>query len=161
MLLSLLSMVSPVFAGAATSTFTVSATVVNNCAITTTPLAFGAYDPVLANQTTPVDATGTVTITCTRGAASTVGLQAGQNGLRAVGTTRAMTNSASGYLSYEIYRDSTRTVVWGDSGGAAFTPPVAPSRDPRTYTTYGRIPPGQDVPAGTSYTDTVTATVNF
>ena len=86
--------------------------------------------------------------------------QHGANGANASGTTRAM-NSGSDYLSYEIYQDATRTTVWGNSGTGLFTPPTAPSKSPRTFTTYGRVPAAQDVPASTSYTDSVTATVNF
>ncbi len=151
---------APAFAASATSSFSVSATVSNNCTITTAAISFGAYDPTVSNLSTPLDATGSVTITCTKGAATTVGLSAGANSANATGTTRAM-KSGSDYLSYELYQDTGRATVWGNAGVALFTPPVAPSKDPRTFTTYGRIPAGQDVPAGTSYTDTVTATVNF
>jgi spore coat protein U domain-containing protein, fimbrial subunit CupE1/2/3/6 len=151
---------APAFAASATSSFSVSATVTNNCTITTAAINFGAYDPTVTNLSTPLDATGSVTITCTKGAVTTVGLSAGANGANATGTTRAM-KSGSDYLSYELYQDTGRATVWGNSGTGLFTPPVAPSKDLRTFTTYGRIPAGQDVPAGTTYTDTVTATVNF
>ncbi len=150
----------PAFAGSAASNFTVTASVANNCTISTTALAFGAYDPVVANASTALDNTGSVTITCTKGVATTIGLNTGSNGANATGTTRAM-KSGSDYLSYEIYQNSGRTTLWGNSGGDAFTPANAPDRNPRTFTSYGRVPAGQDVPAGTSYTDTVTATVNF
>jgi spore coat protein U domain-containing protein, fimbrial subunit CupE1/2/3/6 len=151
---------APAFAASATSSFSISATVTNNCTITTSAISFGAYDPTVSNLSTPLDATGSVTITCTKGAATTLGLSAGANSANATGTTRAM-KSGSDYLSYELYQDTGRATVWGNSGTSLFTPPVAPSKDPRTFTTYGRIPAGQDVPAGTTYTDTVTATVNF
>jgi spore coat protein U-like protein len=151
---------APAFAASATSNFSVSATVTNNCTITTAAISFSGYDPTGTNLSAPLDATGSVTITCTKGAATTVGLSAGANFANATGTTRAM-KSGSDYLSYELYQDTGRATVWGNSGGGLFTPPVAPSKDPRTFTTYGRIPAGQDVPAGTTYTDTVTATINF
>jgi spore coat protein U-like protein len=151
---------APAFAGPANSNFSVSATVANNCTITTTAISFGAYDPTIANLTTPLDGAGSVTITCTKGATTTVGLTAGNNGPNATGTTRAM-KSGSDYLSYEIYQESGHATVWGNSGAALLTPPVAPDKNARTFPTYGRIPAGQDVPAGASYTDTVTATVNF
>jgi len=150
----------PAIAGSATSTFAVTASVSNNCTISTTAISFGGYDPVVANSSTPLDSAGSITITCTKGAATTIGLNAGSNGASASGTTRAM-KSGSNYLSYEIYQDSTRTTVWGNSGTDLFTPPVAPSHAPRVFTTYGRVPADQDVGAGASYSDTVMATVNF
>jgi len=150
----------PALAGSATSNFTVTATVANNCSISTAGISFGAYDPIVANASAPLDAAGSVTIQCTKGATTTIGLSAGNNGANATGTTRAM-KSGSDYLSYEIYQDSGRASVWGNSGSALFTPAAAPSSAPRPFTTYGRVPAGQDVPAGASYTDTVTATVNF
>jgi spore coat protein U-like protein len=151
---------APAFAGSATSNFTVTASVANNCSISTTGISFGAYDPIVANATTALDSTGSVTIACTKGATTTIGLNAGNNGANATGTTRAM-KSGSDYLSYEIYQNTGRTTLWGNSGADLFTPVAAPSSAPRTFTTYGRVPAGQDVPAGASYTDTVTATVNF
>jgi len=156
----LLVAAAPAFAGSATSNFSVTASVASNCTISTTSIAFAAYDPIVANATTPLDATGSVIITCTKGAATTIGLNAGLNGASATGTTRAM-KSGTDYLSYEIYQDSGRTIVWGNSGAGLLTPAVAPDKNPRTFTTNGRVPAGQDVPAGASYTDTVTATVNF
>ncbi len=151
---------APAFAGSATSSFSVSASVSNNCTISTAAISFGAYDPIVANATTPLDATGTVTITCTKGAATTIGLNAGNNSASASGTTRAM-KSGSDYLSYEIYQNAGHTTLWGNSGADLFTPAAAPDKNARTFTTYGRVPAAQDVPASASYTDTVTATVNF
>ena len=147
--------------GSATSSFTVSASVVASCTISSTTLAFGNYDPIVTNATTPLDVNGSVTITCTKGAATTIGLDAGQNGLNAAGTTRAMaTAGPADYLSYELYQDTTRATLWGNSGANLFTPPAAPSKSARTFPIYGRIPAAQGSTTG-SYTDTVVATVNF
>ena len=98
-----------------------------------------------------------MTIACTKGATTTMGLSLGSN---ASGTTRRMTDGASNYLTYEIYQDSGRATVWGNSGAGLYTPAAAPSKTARSFTAYGRVTAGQDVPAA-SYTDTVTATVNF
>ena len=89
----------------ATASLTVTANVSKNCTITTAPVTFGAYDPVTANATAPLDGIGTVTVTCTKGAAAKVGLGAGSN---AQGTTRRMTGGAAAFLTYELYKD-TRT----------------------------------------------------
>ena len=145
-----------VHAGSAATSLATSASISNNCTISTAALAFGAYDPVVANASSNLDGTGTVTIACTKGATTTIALDLGGN---ASGSTRRLTDGSSNYLSYQIYQDSGRTTVWG-TGTDVQTPAAAPSKAARNFTAYGRVTSNQDVPAG-SYADTVTATVNF
>ena len=134
-----------------------SATVTNNCTISTAALAFGSYDPVVANASTNLDGTGTVVVACTKGSTATIGLGLGAN---ASGSTRRMRDGASNYLTYELYQDSGRTTVWGNAGAGLSAPVAAPSKAARNFTVYGRVTSNQDVPAG-SFNDTVVATVNF
>ena len=141
----------------ASASLAVSASVSKNCTITTAPVNFGAYDPVAANATAPLDNTGTVTITCTKGAVSKVGLGVGSN---AQGTTRRMSQGAAAYLNYELYKDASHATVWGDTVDTALDIPAAPNRNPRAFTVYGRVAAAQDATVG-NYTDTVVATVNF
>jgi spore coat protein U-like protein len=144
-------------AASASTSLSVTATVNNNCTISTAALAFGTYDPIVTNASSPLDGTGTVTIACTKGATTTIGLGLGAN---ASGSTRRMTDGSGNYLTYEAYQDSSHSTVWGTSGAGLLTPAAAPSKAARDFTVYGRVAGNQDVPAG-SYTDTVTATVNF
>jgi spore coat protein U-like protein len=144
-------------ADSATAVITVSATVKRNCLITTTPLAYGAYDPVGANATAPLDATGTVSLTCTRGTTASIGLDAGAN---ASGSVRRMTSGGTAYLTYDLYLDTGRTTVWTNATGGMLDVGAAPTKDPRSFTVYGRVPGAQDVPTGT-FNDSVVATVNF
>jgi spore coat protein U-like protein len=139
------------------ASLTVTANVSKNCTITTSPVNFGAYDPVAANATAPLDGTGILTVTCTKGAMAHVGLSPGSN---AQGSTRRMQQSATSFLTYEIYKDAGRTIVWGNDIGSNLDIGPAPNRNPRTFTAYGRVPQAQDATVG-SYTDTVVATVNF
>ena len=148
---------SQVVAGSATANLRVTASVGANCTISTAAVAFPAYDPVVANASTNDDGTGSVIITCTRGTAATIGLGLGAN---ASGSQRRMKDATTDYLNYELYQDAGRATVWGTTGAGLLSPAAAPDKNPRTFTVYGRIPSGQDVPAG-SYTDTVVATVNF
>ena len=145
------------WAATATANLGVSATVTNNCTISTAALAFGSYDPVVAHASTDLDGTGTVIVACTKGATATIGLGLGSN---ASGSVRRMKDSGSNYITYELYRDASRSTVWGTSGGALLSPGAAPSKAARNFTVYGRVASNQDVPAG-SYNDTVVATVNF
>jgi spore coat protein U-like protein len=71
-----------------------------------------------------------------------------------------MGQGAAAYLTYELYKDTQRAAVWGDTVDTALDIPAAPNRNPRTFTAYGRVPAAQDATVG-NYTDTVLATVNF
>ena len=146
-----------VTAATATANLAVSATVTNNCTIATSPVTFGAYDPVVANASANLDATGTVTVACTKGATATVGLGGGNN---ALGAVRRLKDAGTNYLTYELYQDSSRSTLWGDTGAALYAPGAAPNKNPRNFTVFARVAANQDVPAG-DYADTVVATVNF
>jgi spore coat protein U-like protein len=139
------------------ASLTVSATVTKNCTISTAPVNFGNYDSVAANATAPLDAIGTITVTCTKGAAAKVGLNAGAN---AAGATRQMLGGTSQHLAYELYKDTSRATVWGNTDADSLDIGPAPNRNPRDFTVYGRVAAAQDATVG-SYTDTVLATVNF
>jgi spore coat protein U-like protein len=149
-------MAAPALAQTATANLSVTATVTKNCSITTTAVAFGSYDPVVANATTPLDGTGSVVVTCTKGAGTRIDLGLGGN---ASGSVRRMLGGAD-LLTYELYTDSGRSTVWGSGAGAGQTIAAAPNKNPRTFTVYGRVAAGQDVGAA-SYADTVVATINF
>lgn len=56
----------------ATATVATSASVTANCKITTVPIAFGAYDPLIANNTLAAVAQAPETVYCTKGSYPTV-----------------------------------------------------------------------------------------
>lgn len=142
-------------AGSANANLPVSVVVSNNCTITTAAVTFAGYDPLSA---TDADSTGgSVTITCTKGATTSIGLD---NGANASSGQRRMKDATTDYLNYFLFSDSGRTTTWGNAAGSWVVPPAAPDKTPRPYAVYGRITAGQDVPSGT-YNDTVVATVNF
>jgi spore coat protein U-like protein len=150
-------------AATATSNFTVTATVIASCTISTTAIAFGNYDPVVANASTPVDANGTVTVACTSGAATTVGMNQGSNPTgtsTAAAPLRQMASGAVNRMRYDLYQDAARTTVWADIGTAGAQAYNSTTKNPTTLNIYGRIPSGQDAVTG-AYTDTVTATIQF
>ena len=147
---------TPAWAGSASADLLVTATVIPSCVISTTPVAFGVYDPVVTNSAAAADTSGTVTIACTKGSNHTITLDLGKH---ATGGTRRMSDGLGEFMTYELYQDSARTRVWG-TGANAHTPDPAPSSLPRTFTVHGRLPGAQDVAVG-AYTDIVVATVNF
>ncbi len=144
-------------AATATANLSVTASVTNNCTISTVALAFGSYDPVVANASANLDGTGTVVVACTKGATATIGLG---NGSNYSGGVRRMGNGGSEFLSYEVYHEAARTTVWTNTGGGLLSTGAAPSKAARNFTVYGRVTSNQDVPAG-NYSDTVVASVNF
>lgn len=149
---------APLFAATATSNLAVNASVAANCLISTTAVAFGAYDPLTLNATTPAGdlaGTGTVVVTCTKGAGTSIDLGLG---LHASGTTRQMNAGGLDNLTYELYQ-AAGGAVWG-TGVNGLTIAVAPSKAARTWTVYGKVLGGQDVAAG-NYADTVVATINY
>ena len=147
-------------AGSKSTTFNVSSSVAANCTISATDLNFGAYDPLVANKTTPLDVNTTVTVLCTKGSTGvTVGLDLGTH---AAAGSRFMSNGTDS-LQYELFSDSAGGTVWSNAGAGlvtwpAFGPIGAGTGTP--HTVFGRVAAGQDVSVG-SYSDTVTATVNF
>jgi spore coat protein U-like protein len=149
-----LSQPEPLLAsGTATANLSVSATVISTCTVTAGVLAFGNYDPTSAGN---LDQSGTFAVACTKGTGATVGLDLGQN---ASGSTRRMI-SGSEYLSYELYKETARTNVWGNSGSALVTLAAASSVAAQTLTVYGRVTSGQSISTGV-FLDTVTITVTF
>ncbi|MET0595306.1 MAG: spore coat U domain-containing protein [Polyangiaceae bacterium] len=148
-------------AATATANLGVSATVSSNCSISTSPVAFGSYDPVGTNAATPLDTAGTVTVTCTSGASTTITL--GQGGNAGGGSTdaspvRRMRDSGSAYLSYALYQDASRMTTWGNTSGTGVNHTGTGSSS--NISVYGRVAAGQNVASG-SYSDTVVATITF
>lgn len=144
------------YAGSSSSSFNVTASVVQNCVITTNALVFGSYDPIVANGSVSqsLDASTALTVACTRGASGvTIALDSGTSGSRTM-----MDAVSSGTLNYQLYSDSTRTTVWDATTTVSYAPT---SKAAVTFTVYGRIPGGQDAPVGAGYADQVKATVNF
>lgn len=157
-----LALPAAAFAGTSTGALTVNASVAQNCLINSPTLAFGAYDPIVTNATSALQAQATATFTCTQGATAVyVTANTGNNAAHASGTTRAMNGTGSTYLSYDLYTDSGYSTLWNatNSGGHTFQPTFASSQT-ATATIYGSIPAGQNVQVST-YSDSVTMTINF
>lgn len=140
----------------ASGTLTVTASVASVCLIANGTLAFGSYDPTSA---TALTGSTTVTLTCTLGTPYQIGLDAG-TGSGATTTTRKLT-SGGNTLSYQLFRDASRTLNWGNSLGVdTLDATSSGSSLSNTITVYGRIPAGAAVPTG-SYSDSVAITVTY
>ncbi len=144
-------------AATVTNSMPVKITLVAACNVTTvapTTLDFGSGIGLL---TANIDQTSTITVTCSNNASYNIGLDAGL-ATGATVTTRAMTNGAA-TVKYAIYRDSGRTLNWGNT---VLTDTLAGTGSgvPQTITVYGRVPV-QTTPAANTYNDTVGVTVTY
>jgi spore coat protein U-like protein len=147
-------------ANPATTTFQVSATVLKNCTVGATNVAFPNYTPTAGAQT----ANGTVSVSCTKSTAFTVSLN---KGTTAGGTIaqRLMSDGAGDALQYNLYTTSGLATVWGDGTGTSVTQggTGAGMASPVALTVYGNLPDSaanQAVPPA-AYTDTVTVSVAY
>mgnify|MGYP003576107989 CR=1 FL=1 len=93
-------------ADTASSTLGVSATVTENCTVSTAPVAFGSVNTLSGGN---VDATGGVTVTCTNGTPWAAAASAG-TGSGASMATRKMVSGAN-TLNYTLYTNAARTSV--------------------------------------------------
>jgi spore coat protein U-like protein len=163
---------APGIANAASSTTNVpvNATVAQVCSITTSSsLSFNVYDPVNVNLTAPLNATGQISVACSKGATGmTIGLD---NGAHVVGQQRQMLGTLNlAFLGYSISQPSTNaagatctfpgSTNWTNVGNGLLSLTNATTSTARLYNVCGSIPGGQNV-ASDTYTDVVIATINF
>ncbi len=159
LLLTALSCPLSGWAGTASNSFQVTATVTSSCTVSGTTLNFGAsIDPLAASV--PLDATSTLSVVCTNTTPYTVALNAGANaGGPANFSARAMKSGVHS-LGYQLYLDAGRATVWGDGTASSSTSAGTGTGSTQTLTIYGRLPSLANVVPG-SYTDTVTVTVSY
>lgn len=161
---SSLAAASSAHAATATANLTVTATVGSSCSINSGALNFGNYDPLVLNASTGVDllGSGTLNVQCTLLGTAVVTLGQGANA--AAGSTdaaplrRMLNTTSTNYLSYSLYQDVTRLIVWGNTAGTGL--PYLGTGLSTPVIVYGTVPKGQNVPSGT-YNDTVVATITF
>jgi len=138
-----------------TASLSVSVNVANNCIITALPVVFPDYDPIVTHASSPDNtSSGSVTITCNKGGATTIALDLGKNA--ASGTQPYMKNGTD-TLPYLLYSDSPGGTKWS---GTTLDVSAGTSQLAQVHTVYGQIPAAQPASFGT-YSDTVTATVDF
>lgn len=136
----------------ASDSFAVTGPISPICSVSAGTLGFGAYSGSIVN------ATATVTVNCTNSAPYQVSLGGGSN---QSGSARRMAGPLSGYLSYQLFRDSARTLAWGDgSAQLGARQSGTGNGSAQNLTVYGRIPAGQ-MPAVGTYSDSVVVTVEY
>lgn len=146
--------------GASTGTpsqfpFTVNGSVPNTCTLTPKPVPDLAFGNVPGLITANVDRTTAIGLVCTGRTAWQIGLD---NGLNASGAVRRMRSAGGQFVSYELYRNSPRSLRWGNTLGSD-TLAGTGSGTAQSLTVYGRVAP-QTANLGT-YSDTIVVTVTY
>ncbi|RKP52727.1 Csu type fimbrial protein [Trinickia fusca] len=134
--------------------FTASATVVNNCNISTTNVSFAAAG-VLSSA---FNALGSISAQCTNGDAWSIALNGGSSGN--VVSRSMQRTGGGGTVSYQLYTDSAHTSAWGDGTAGTTTVTGIGTGNTQVVTVYGVVP-SQTTPAPGNYLDSITATISF
>jgi len=140
------------------ATFTVSATVVDNCLVSAGDLNLGTFD-----GNADLASTSTITVRCSNNTDYTVDLSAGSSGNV---LNRTMTSATSSVpLTYNLYTDPLHSQVWADGTGTTGRASGLGTgmANTLTHTVYGFLEAAVNlgqVDAG-SYSDTITATITY
>lgn len=131
--------------------FTATAAVLPNCLVSAQDVNFG----IRGVLDTVVDATGAIAARCTQGTPYTIGLN---GGLSNVSPTQRRMTRAGRFVLYGLYRNSIRTLPWGDDVSNRYT--GLGTGLSQNLPVYGRVPAQATPPPGT-YSDTVVVTVRY
>ena len=148
-------------AATVTTPMAVQMTIAASCTVSASTLDFGTQ--TLIDIGADIDATATLTVTCTNATPYNVALNAGLNdGGAGISGRKLKIGATTDTVDYQLYRDSGRTQVWGvTTSGSPDVVSGTGSGDNQTITVYGRVPTGQANPKIGTYNDTVTVTVNY
>ena len=139
----------------AQTTFRVTARVNAVCEVTSNDLAFGTYNP---KASSPHQVSSMVRATCTPGATYQVGLNEGTSPGATINQRKMV--SGSNTLNYQLYSDSARSAIWGNTPGTDTVTPPPGTGLSQDLPVYGTIPPAQSAAVG-DYTDTITVRVYY
>ena len=142
-------------AATANSSFQVNLTIQGECKVqSASNVNFGSQGVIDAN----IDTTNAIGVQCTNSTPYTVALSAGA-GSGATVAARKMTSAANDTVSYALYRDASRTQLWGVTQNVD-TAAGTGNGAVQTYTAYGRVP-AQSTPAMGAYSDLVSVTITY
>lgn len=135
------------------------------CTISSSGLAFGAYQPLTFDgRLTSVDKTSTATISISCSGIVTGGSYSIALGPSTVGNSmspRYLANPQGGpNLAFNVYREGTHSMVWGDGPGVIGG--LIPGGDStQSHTVYGKMPAAQNTLRVGTYSGTLVMTVTY
>jgi len=156
MLLGTAGITVPAYAVTETADLAVSANIGNSCTISTTDLAFGAYDPIVTNKTASLNKMAAVSSTCTTGATGTIALNNGGNSTEEDGR-RMKHASSDNFLNYSVSNAAYGGASWGDGVTVGFTGTGSPD----AKDVYGSVAAAQSTAINGNYSDTIVATISY
>ena len=134
-----------------------------SCTITSTALAFGQYVP---SRNGASDFTATIKVTCTASGEASAPVEGSISLIGRGASGRRELVDGANRISYQLFLDPARTILWGDGSGESRTQSVsgvaggaAPFR--ATLTVYGRILARQAGISVGSYADQITAVLTY
>jgi len=133
--------------------FNVQASVTSQCFVNASPLNFGNVGLLTAG----VSANTALAVQCSRMAPYNVGLSAGQNSGGNINARQMVLGVHN--ISYQLYQDAARTLVWGDTVGTN-TVAGTGTGNTQNLSVYGAVPPQNTPPTGT-YNDVIVVTVTY
>ncbi|MDP3492047.1 MAG: spore coat U domain-containing protein [Hyphomonadaceae bacterium] len=133
-----------------------------SCSVSGNPLSFGTYVPTASGN---IQVAADISVTCKAFVLGLISYEIHLGpGVHGSVSARKLSNSGS-LLSYNIYTNTGRTIIWGDGTGGtgvkgdSYLLALGASRT-ETVSMYGKLLAGQNVSAG-SYSDTIVATVVY
>jgi len=144
----------PAFAGSSNTSFQINTTIAGSCTVSAGDVVLGAYDSGAG-----LTGSGTISYQCTPGTSPSIGLNAGQWAAGDISRRNLFDGAHS--LAYQIYSDPGYSVVWGTGSNGAS--PLSASGDGNndTATMYVQVFSGQTQLNAGTYTDTVTAEIDW
>ena len=122
------------------------------CSLNFTGVIFGRYDYF---NNAALHSTGNIHVNCPNGVGYNITLSA------STGTsTQRIMGSGAHSLNYKLFSTANHAFVWGDATNGSVAVSGSGTGNTINHVVYGRIPPHQNVPAG-SYSDTITVVITF
>jgi spore coat protein U-like protein len=134
--------------------FTVSATVINDCTITSTNINFDTAGVLIGTLT----ATATLSVACPNSGAYSIALSPGAGSGATVVDRRMTRSGGTDQVHYQLYQNASYATPWGDGTNGTSVATGIGTGTTQTLTVYARVPP-QTTPAAGIYTDTVIAMI--
>jgi spore coat protein U-like protein len=148
--------VSPVWAGTATSSLSISAIIPPLVNVDTTPLNNINYD-----SSTGSDVQSQIVVTASVGSTITITIDQGSNpgnNSNDINPIRRMSDGQGNFLNYVLTKDASHTEDWGNNSQTGVI--LSGTGSQQTITYYLRILPNQNTQAG-NYTDTLQMTTSY
>jgi spore coat protein U-like protein len=138
--------------GQSSTTFLVTATVVNSCNVSASNLNFGTF----GDLNTAINGQTSLSVQCSNGIPYTISLNGGLS--NATNPAQRKMTLGAGAILYGLYRDSAHANPWGNAAGA--TASGTGTAQSQSVPVYGLVPAQTTPPVGT-YSDTIVVSVAY